>query len=165
MLSVAATPGLITVQRRCRSARLIGAGPTASQRYDSIADPVAQLPAVLAKSAVREFAVALQVAEQYLRLRVSTKREFGSQVALLYETGAKSFKFGLADRSCLFQPIELFDFICSAETHRASELIARLLSLLHIALGHASSLKDQIYKHAEVRKHYPGYHPDRLDPT
>src|SRR5215472_12651674 len=84
---------------------------------------------------------------------------------LLHEPGAQSSKLNVADRSCRFHPIELFDFICDAETHDAPELITRLLSLMHIALGHASSLKDQICKHAEIRKNYPSYHPDRLDPA
>ena len=49
-----------------------------------------------------------------------------------------------------FYPIELLDFICNAETNHAPELITRLLSLLHIALRHASSLKDQIREDGKV---------------
>jgi len=37
-----------------------------------------------------------------------------------------------------------------------SEFIARLLSLLHIAFGHAAPLKNQICKHTNVWNHYPG---------
>jgi len=63
-------------------------------------------------------------------------------------------KFGIADRSCLLQSIELLDFIGSAKTNHASEFIARLLNLLHIAFGHAAPLKNQICKHT-----------NRLDPA
>jgi hypothetical protein len=53
---------------------------------------------------------------------------------LLKEPSAKTRKFGVADRPCLFQPIELFDFICDAKTNCASKLFTRLLNLLHVAL-------------------------------
>ena len=82
--------------------------------------------------------------------------------ALLHEPGAQSRKFGVADRACFFQLIEFIDFIRGAETNHAPEFIARLLSLLRIALGHASSLEDQIRKHADVRNYYEGYDPIAL---
>lgn len=64
---------------------------------------------------------------------------------LLKELGAKTRKFGVADRPCFFQPIELFDFICRTKANHAPKLFTRLLGLLHIALGHAPSLRDQIH--------------------
>src|SRR5262249_48673632 len=70
--------------------------------------------------------------------------------SLGYEPGAQSCKFGVADRSCLFKAFELFDFICGAKANHTPKLITRLLSLLHIALCHASSLKDQIGKDCNV---------------
>src|SRR5215470_3723834 len=83
----------------------------------------------------------------------------------LHEPGAQSRKFDVADRSCCFQPVELFNFIGGAETHHAPELVTRVLGLLDVPIGHASSLKDQIDKNAEVWKHDPGDHPDCLDPA
>jgi hypothetical protein len=65
----------------------------------------------------------------------------------------------------LLQPIEFFDLIGNTEANNAPEFIARLLGLLDVALSHASSLKDQIGKHAKVRNHDPGYYPKRLDPA
>src|SRR6516165_2600363 len=88
-----------------------------------------------------------------------------SRVALLHKPSAQPCKFGIADRSCLFQPTELVDFICDAETNRAPEFIARLPSLLRVTLRHAPSLKDQVYKHEEERKYDPPYHPTCLDPA
>ena len=39
------------------------------------------------------------------------------EISLLHKPSAKLCKFGIADRPCLFQPTELFDFICDAETN------------------------------------------------
>src|SRR5215831_17359459 len=89
----------------------------------------------------------------------------GSRAALLHEPSAQSCKFSVADRPCLFQPAELFDFVCDAETGYAPEFIARLPSLLHVTLRHASSLKDQVCKHDNEWKCYPSNHPCCLDPT
>jgi hypothetical protein len=61
----------------------------------------------------------------------------------LKEPSAKTRKFGVADRPRLFQPIELFDFICGTKTNDASKLFTHLLSLLHVALRHAPTLRDQ----------------------
>jgi NAD(P)-dependent dehydrogenase (short-subunit alcohol dehydrogenase family) len=44
-------------------------------------------------------------------------------------------------------------WICGAKANRAPELLARRLRLLKIALCHASSLKDQVGKHADVGSH------------
>src|SRR5262249_22717502 len=66
--------------------------------------------------------------------------------SLGYEPRAQSRKFGVADRTCLFKPFELFDLICGAEANHAPKLVTRQLSLLRIAVCHASSLKDQIGK-------------------
>ena len=87
------------------------------------------------------------------------------RVALLQKSSPLSRKFGVADRPCLFQPTELFNFICDAETNYAPEFIARLPSLLRVTFRHASSLKDQIRKHDNVWKYYPSYHPHCLDPA
>jgi len=83
----------------------------------------------------------------------------------LDKPGAQSCEFGVADRSCLFQPIQFFYFICGAETNHAPEFITRCLSLLNIAFRHASSLKDQICKHGDVWKYYPAYYPDCFNPA
>src|SRR5207302_3181131 len=92
------------------------------------------------------------------------RRHFPNQLCL-HELGAQSCKFGVADRSCLLKPFELFNFICGAETNHAPKLITRLLSLLHIALCHASTLKDQICKDGKVWNDDQCYYPDGLDPT
>jgi hypothetical protein len=84
---------------------------------------------------------------------------------LLHQLGAKPRKFGVADRPCFFQPIELFDFICGTKANHASELLARLLRSLNITLSHASSLKDQVGKHANVGKYDQEYHPECLGPA
>src|SRR5262249_45272312 len=85
--------------------------------------------------------------------------------ALLHEPSAQSCKFGVADRPCLFQPTELFDFICDAETNCAPEFVSRLPGLLHVTLRHAFSLKDQICQHEDERKYDPSDHPYCLDPA
>jgi hypothetical protein len=87
------------------------------------------------------------------------------RLPLLREAGAQSCKFGVADRTRLFQPIQFFDFIRDAETNHAPEFITGRLSLLDIAFRHASSLKDQICKHSDVWKYYKAYYPDCFDPT
>src|SRR5215475_15542762 len=84
--------------------------------------------------------------------------------ALLHEPSAQSCKFGVANRPSLFQPTELFNFICDAETNCAPEFVSCLLSSLHVTLRHASSLKDQVCKHENKWKYYPSYHPYCLDP-
>src|SRR5215467_8804367 len=84
------------------------------------------------------------------------------RLPLLREAGAQSCKFGVADRTCLFQPIQFFYFICDAETDHAPEFITGRLSLLDIAFRHASSLKNQICKHGDVWKYYPAYYPVAL---
>jgi len=84
------------------------------------------------------------------------KRKSRSATGASVGQGNQRNKFGIADRSCLLQSIELLDFIGSAETNQVSEFIARLLSLLHIAFGHAAPLKNQICKHTNVWNHYPG---------
>ena len=66
-------------------------------------------------------------------------RQPGGAPSLLHEPGAQSCKFGIADRSCLFQPVQFFDFVCGAETNHAPEFVARLISLLDITFRHASS--------------------------
>jgi hypothetical protein len=86
-------------------------------------------------------------------------------VGLLRKLCAQPCKLGVADGSRLLQPIEFFDLVGNTETNNAPEIIARLLDLLHVALSHASSLKDQIRKYAKVGKHDPGYYPERLDPA
>ena len=49
--------------------------------------------------------------------------------ALLHELCAELRKFGVADGSSLFQPIEFFDLIGNTEANNAPEFIARLLDL------------------------------------
>src|SRR5262245_25884699 len=78
---------------------------------------------------------------------------------LLHKSGAQSCKFGIADRPCLLQSTELFDFIRDAEANCAPNFVARLPSLLLVALRDASSLKDQVCKHENEWKHDPSYHP------
>ena len=87
------------------------------------------------------------------------------QAALLHEPSAQAGKFVIADRPCFLQPIKLVDFICDAEADNAPQLIARLLGLLRIALGHPFSLKDQIRKHGKIWEHNRRDHPDRLGPA
>ena len=89
----------------------------------------------------------------------------GQASDLLDELGAKTRKFGVADRSCLLQSIQLFDFICGTKANRAPKLLARLLSLLRIALSHAPSLRDQIRKDADIRNQDQDYYPDCLAPA
>src|SRR5262245_9246278 len=87
------------------------------------------------------------------------------RIALLHKPSAQSCKFGVANRPCLFQPTEFFNFICDAETNCAPDFVACLPSLLHVTLRHASSLKDQVCKHEHEWKYYPSYHPYCLDPA
>jgi hypothetical protein len=101
----------------------------------------------------------------WMRMAVISPARTSQTYPALDEPGTQSCKFGVADRPCLFKPFELFNFICGAETNRAPELITRLLSLLHIALCHASTLKDQISKDGKVWKDDQCYYPDGLDPT
>src|SRR5215468_3974131 len=86
--------------------------------------------------------------------------------ALLHKPSAQSCKFGVANRlPCPFQPTELFNFICDAETNCARDFVACLPSLLHVTLRHASSLKDQVWQHEHGWKYHPSYHPYCLDPA
>ena len=56
-------------------------------------------------------------------------------------------KFGIADRSCLLQSIELLDFIGSAETNHASEFIARATSSAGAPSRYFVFIVCQICKH------------------
>ena len=70
--------------------------------------------------------------------------------------------FSVADEIQKLDGLKKAGSISDAETNHAPKLITRLLSLLHIALCHASSLKDQI---CEESKHDQCDYPDGRYPT
>jgi hypothetical protein len=79
--------------------------------------------------------------------------------------GAKTRKFGVADRARFFQPIELFDFIRGTKANRAPKRLTRLLGLLHTAFRQAPSLRDQIRKDTDIRDQDQDDYPDCLAPA
>ena len=90
---------------------------------------------------------------------------YAVQTRLLHEFGTQASKFSLADRSGFLQPIEFFDFICGTKANHAPKFFSCLARSLSSALRHASSLKNQVGKHADIGSYNQCYYPNGLRPA
>src|SRR5215467_10930119 len=74
-------------------------------------------------------------------------------------------EFVLVDRSRLLEAIELLNLISDAVSNDTPKLIACLLRIQSISLGHASRLEDHVGEHAKVRNQDQHDHPKRFAPA
>src|SRR5262245_22559627 len=81
--------------------------------------------------------------------RLTSLQRCVSPYGLLDELGTKTGKFRVRDWSGLLQTVELLYLISGAVTNDSSKLVARLLSLLDISLGHPVALRDHVHKHGK----------------
>src|SRR5262249_9368591 len=91
--------------------------------------------------------------------------ELSTRLGLCDKLRSQTREFCIRDRSSLFQAVELAYFVSGAKANNTSKLIARLLSLLDISLGHPATLRDQVHKHAKERKYDQPYDPCCFRPT
>src|SRR5262249_6168605 len=86
-------------------------------------------------------------------------QRLGTTAPSLNEPRAKTLKLDIRDRTGLLQLIEFGDFVGHAEADHTAQVLARLLGLLNVTIGHPSSLCDQIREDGEVRGENQRNHP------
>ncbi|MGB7717639.1 MAG: hypothetical protein WBL81_22135, partial [Pseudolabrys sp.] len=79
------------------------------------------------------------------------ERRSVQKIASLDKLGAKPKKLIVRNRPGLLQLIEFGDFVRHAVANHMTQFLARLLDLLSVALGHSSSLRDQVREDPEIR--------------
>src|SRR5215831_12052182 len=74
-------------------------------------------------------------------------------------------EFVLGDRTRSLESIKFLDLISGTESDDTPQLFARLLGILGVSLRHASSLRDHVNKHADIREQDQADHPERFAPA